>query len=101
MPFAFVQDVPANEAMYAQIKELLPAGAPAGLVVHLAVKREGGLRYIDVWETEAQWDTFRHEHVEPAVEKVLAGYGIPHTHDDVAFDPLELVDVWLGGAQSR
>jgi hypothetical protein len=96
MSFAFVQDVPANETMYAQIKELLPDAAPAGLVVHLAVKREGGLRYIDVWETEAHWDAFRNDHVEPAVEKVLAGYGIPHTHDDVVFDSLDVVDVWLG-----
>jgi hypothetical protein len=95
MTYAFVHDVPADENIYAQIKELLPENAP-GLIAHIAMKREGGLRYVDVWETEAQWETFRADHVEPAVGKVLAGYGIPHTHDDVSLQPVDVVDVWLG-----
>ena len=97
MAYAFIQDVPADENIYRQIKELLPATAP-GLVAHLAIKREGGLRYIDVWETEAAWDRFREEQLEPVVEKVLAGFGIPHTHDAVTITPIEVVDVWLGAA---
>jgi hypothetical protein len=95
MPYGFIQDVPADENMYRQITELLPTDAP-GLVAHIAVKRDGGLRYIDVWETKEAWDAFRDAHVEPAVEKVLAGYGIPHTHDDVSIEDIDVVDVWLG-----
>jgi len=95
MPYAFINDVPANEAMYAEVKELLPAH-PAGLVAHIALKREGGLRYVDVWETEQDWDRFHADHVEPAVEKVLAGYGIPHSHEHEAMETVEVVDVWLG-----
>jgi hypothetical protein len=95
MTYAFVQDVPADEKIYAEIKELLPANPP-GLIAHIALKRDGGLRYVDVWETEAQWESFRVDHVEPAVGKVLAGYGIPHTHDDVSIQVVDAVDVWLG-----
>ena len=96
MPYAFIQDVPANEEMYRQIRTLLPAETPAGLITHLAVRRDGGLRYIDVWESEADWRRFREAHVEPAVGKVLAEHGLPHTHDDVVVDELDVVDVWSG-----
>ena len=95
MTYAFVQDVPADENIYALIKELLPENPP-GLIAHIAMKRDGGLRYVDVWETEAQWESFREDHVEPAVGKVLAGFGIPHTHDDVSIQAVDVVDVWLG-----
>jgi hypothetical protein len=97
MAYAFIQDVPADENIYGQIKELLPATA-LGLVAHIAIKRDGGLRYIDVWESEAAWDHFREEQLEPAVGKVLAGYGIPHTHDAVTITPIDVIDVWLGDA---
>jgi hypothetical protein len=98
MPYAFIQDVPADENIYGQIRELLPTEAPAGLITHIAVKHDGGLRYIDVWETEAAWEQFREEHLEPVVEKVLAGFGIPHTHDDVSFEMLDVIDVWRGAS---
>jgi hypothetical protein len=97
MPYAFIQDVPADENIYGQIKALLPVTA-AGLVAHIAITRDGGLRYLDVWETEAAWNTFREELLEPAVEKVLAGFGIPHSHDAVTITPIDVIDVWLGGA---
>lgn len=95
MTYTFTQDVPANAEMYAKIKALLPE-EPKGMVVHLAYEREGGLRYLDVWEDEASWIAFRDEHVEPAVGQVLAGYGLPHDHSLVAFREVELVDAWLG-----
>jgi hypothetical protein len=95
MSYAFTQDVPANAEMYAKIKALLPAHAD-GLIAHIAVERDGGLRYTDVWENEAAWIAFRDNHVEPAVGEVLAGYGLPHSHDLVVFNELELVDAWLG-----
>ena len=95
MPYAFVQDVPANQEMYDKVRALLPAEAP-GLIAHVAIVRENGLRYIDVWESEVAWDRFRDEHVEPAVTTVLASYGLPHDHSQVTLEPVDLVDVWLG-----
>jgi len=98
MPYAFIQDVPADENIYGRIRELLPTETPTGLITHIAVKRDGGLRYIDVWETEAAWQAFRDDHLEPVVEKVLAGIGIPHSHADVSFEMLDVIDVWSGAA---
>ena len=96
MPYAFIQDVPADENLYRQIRELLPTDTPAGLLTHIAAKRDGGLRYIDVWETEAQWIAFRDTHVEPAVGEVLASYGLPHDASVVTLQPIDVIDVWCG-----
>ena len=95
MPYAFIQDVPANAEIYAKIRALLPTEVP-GLVAHVAIKREGGLRYIDVWDDEAAWEQFRVTQVEPAVDEVLASYGIPHDHSLVTTEVVDLVDVWCG-----
>ncbi|HEX8804557.1 MAG TPA: hypothetical protein VF743_10195 [Acidimicrobiales bacterium] len=98
MAYAFVHDVPATPEMYAEIRKLLPTDAPAGLVAHLAFERDGGLRYVDVWETQADWQRFHEGHVQPAVDEVLAGYGIQADHSQVPLHEPALVDVWLGGA---
>ncbi len=96
MPYAFIQDVPANPEIYRLILERLGDTPPPGLISHVVVVREGGLRYIDVWQTEEAWDTFRDEQVEPAVEAVLAGFGIPHDHSMVAIEPIEVIHAWIG-----
>lgn len=95
MTYSFIQDVPADEAMYRKIALLLPA-EPRGLVVHLVVRREQGLRYIDVWDTQTDWEAFRDEYVEPAVGKVLAEYGIPHDHNQVRVEEIEVIEAWIG-----
>lgn len=92
MSYAFIQDVPANEEIYRRVRALLPQEWP-GLLAHLVIKREGGLRYLDVWDSEASWLTFHDAHVEPAVDQVLNSYGIPHDHSLVTTEPIEVIDV--------
>lgn len=96
MTYAFIQDVPADRKLYGEIKEKLPTEAPAGLIAHVVIEREGGLRYVDVWESEAHWDHFRWDCVEPAVAEVLGRYGIDHDHSLVTIDEVEVIDTWLG-----
>jgi hypothetical protein len=96
MPYAFVQDVPADAALWEEIKTEVGDRSPPGLVVHLVQTRtEGGLRYVDVWDDEASWEAYRVEVVEPAVDRVLARYGIPHDHSLVHLEPIDLVDLWI------
>ena len=98
MPYCFIQDVAADEEIYRQVMDLVPNEPPAGLITHVAAKRDGGLRYVDVWESEADWERFRDAHIEPAVTKVLAGFGIEHTHDGVTIEELDVIHVWRGDA---
>jgi hypothetical protein len=97
MVHAFIQDVPADEEMYRKVRALLPQEAP-GLVAHIVTKREGGLRYFDIWESAEQWEAFRDAHVEPAVGEVLASYGIPHDHTMVTTETVDVVDAWFGAS---
>ena len=101
MSYAFTQDVPANAEIYSMIKAKLGTTAPDGLIAHLAIVRDGGLRYVDVWETEEAWIQYRDEQVEPAVTEVLAGFGIPHNHSMVVTEQVEVIDVWLGESAAR
>ncbi len=96
MPYAFIQDVPANAEIYALIKAELGESPPPGMVAHLVLVREGGLRYVDVWDSEASWTQFRDERVEPAVSAVLGRFGIPHEHSQVVVEEIEVIDAWLG-----
>lgn len=94
MPYAFIQDVPANAEIYGQIRGKLGADAPKGLLSHVVFERPGGLRYVDVWDTQADWEIFRDEVVEPAVGEVLADHGIPHDHSMVQFEVIDVIDTW-------
>jgi hypothetical protein len=96
MTYAFTYDVPANPEMYAKIRALLPSQPPVGLISHVVIKHEAGLRYVDVWDSQSAWRTFMDEIGEPAVEKVLAGYGLPHDHSLVHLEEVEVIDVWQG-----
>lgn len=33
-------------------------------------------------------------HVEPAVDQVLASYGIPHDHSMVTTERIDVIDIW-------
>ena len=102
MTYAFTQDVPINKAIYSRIVDGLGSAPADGLIVHLAVERpEGGLRYIDVWESEAHWDRFAEERLHPVVHPVLeeltGGEAPPEPERTV----LAVIDVWRGADDVR
>jgi hypothetical protein len=74
MVYAFSQDVPIDEATYGRITDALGEQPMDGLLMHLCLRRpEGGLRYIDVWESEAQCTRAFDERIHPAVDTALGG----------------------------
>jgi hypothetical protein len=94
MAFAFSFDVPAHESLYAEIRAEFPSEPPAGLLLHLVTPGGNGLRYIDVWETKEAWELARDTILEPAAERVLARYGLPHDESLTRFEELTVVDLW-------
>ena len=61
-----------TEAQYeAAMRELnMDADPPIGGVIHLAALTSSGLRVVDVWESEAAFQTFAETRLVPAVRKV-------------------------------
>lgn len=93
--YAFVQDVPIDEGFYNQIREGLGPEPPKGLVAHVAIKRpEGGLRYIDVWESEEDWYRFAEERLHPVVHPLLQGIFGQELPPEPERVPLSVIHVW-------
>ena len=75
--YAYIQDVPITLPVYRQIKEEIGEDVPRGLLVHLVLETQEGLRYVDVWESQADCERFFDERVHPAVDRVFARVGRP------------------------
>lgn len=97
MAYAFTQDVPIDAGFYKRITDGLGDEPPMGMIIHIAVERpEGGLRYIDLWESEDDWDRFAEERLHPVVHSLLAevfGDQLPPEPERVA---LQVVHTWRG-----
>ncbi len=95
MTYAFTQDVPIDSTFYQRIVAGLGDEPPKGLITHIAIERsEGGLRYIDVWESEEDCDSFGEERLHPVVHGLLAeifGNDLPAEPERI---PLSVIHVW-------
>ncbi len=77
MTHAYFYDVPSTPEMYDTITKEIGSDRPAGLITHLVVRHEGGLRHYGVWASREDWVEFRDQYVRPAVARVLARWGLP------------------------
>ncbi len=95
MAYAFTQGVPIDASTYGRIIGGLGPTPPDGLILHLAGERpEGGLRYFDVWESEADWERFAEERLHPVVHGLLSeifGENLPPEPDRT---PVTVIHLW-------
>ena len=96
MYYATSYEVPADAQLHQRVKAEIGDDEPKGMIVHLVVKSDHGLRHIGVWQSQADWERFRDERVQPAVAKVLAGAGFAQTPPPPPEEELEVVDVLTG-----
>ena len=82
--------------MYQEIRAAVGDEQPQGLVAHLVVEVETGLRHIDVWDSQEDWQRFHDERVDPALHTVLTAAGFTEMPPDPPLQELKLIDVWLG-----
>jgi hypothetical protein len=73
MTYAFTQDVPIDVAFHRRVMDGLGDELPEGLIMHVALERpEGGLRYLDIWDTEEDCDRFVESRLHPIIHSLLA-----------------------------
>jgi quinol monooxygenase YgiN len=73
--YAFTQDLPISTDVYARIMEGVGTEPAAGCLLHAVVRLEGGLRYIDVWESREACDRFLEERVHPVLQAAFSASG--------------------------
>ena len=95
MTFAFTQDVPIDAVFYKRIADALGDDPPKGLIAHLAFERpEGGLRYLDIWESEEDCDRFAEERLHPVVHGMLAEIFGDQLPPEPERTPISIVHYW-------
>ena len=91
MVYAFTQDVPIDEQRYREIVTAFGPDPMDGCLLHLCVRREdGGLRYIDIWSSEADCARAFEERIHPAVD---AAFGGRRPGQEPTSTPLEILDM--------
>ena len=93
MTYAFTYDVPITTEIYARIKEDLGPQRPPGLIAHLTLQIENGLRYIDVWQSKDDFEVFAESRLHPVVHPILEGM-LGFVPPEPSHTMLDVVDVW-------
>ena len=93
MTYAFTYDVPITIEIYARIKEGLGPERPPGLIAHLTLQIENGLRYIDVWQSKDDFEVFAESRLHPVVHPILEGM-LGFVPPEPSHTMLDVVDVW-------
>ena len=95
MTYSFIQDVPIDAAFYQRIADALGDDPPAGLIVHVAFERpEGGLSYLDVWESEDDWNRFAEERLHPVVHGMLSEVFGDNLPPEPPRTPISVIHHW-------
>ncbi len=91
MVYAYTQDVPIDEERYRKVIAELGPEPMEGSLLHLCVRREdGGLRYIDIWRSEADCTRAFDERIHAAVD---AAFGGRRPSQEPTSNPLEILDM--------
>ena len=93
MTFAFTYDVPIGPDIYERIRDGLGREQPDGLIAHLAWRTGTGLRYVEVWRSESQWEDFAEKRLHPVVHPLLdemLGFVPP----EPPRTSLDVIDAW-------
>ncbi|MEA2826094.1 MAG: hypothetical protein QOG43_533 [Actinomycetota bacterium] len=97
MPYACSYEVPADEQLYQRVNHEIGSDAPEGMLVHLVLRSDRGLRHIGVWETQGDWERFRDQRVRPAVLRVLQAAGVTERPPRPEEEELDVVDLAMTG----
>jgi hypothetical protein len=89
--YAFCQDMPGiTMEGQAELAVLIPPTALEKCLAHVVGPIDGGVRMIDVWESEQDYRTFTQEHLYPALAQLQQGQPLQDTRGLPPFSVLEV-----------
>ena len=69
MAWGFISVLPITIEQYDAIDAAI-AGAPPGLILHTGSRVDGGVRIVDIWDSEADYRRFEQEQLLPAMQSL-------------------------------
>jgi hypothetical protein len=93
--YAFTQDLPITTDIYARIIERLGTSPPDGCILHAVIRIDGGLRYIDIWESREECDRFLEERVHPILQAAFSAAGAALPRAEPERTELEVIDLMV------
>jgi hypothetical protein len=98
--FAWTQNVPIDASAYRDIAARMGTAPLPGLLVHVAIEQpDGGISYLDVWDSEESCNASMASVVHPAVGPVLAARGIRPAGEPPR-TPIKVIDVRFADGSS-
>ena len=78
MPVLMTMEMPVTRADLEALSDQLDVRGtpPAGLIAHVATQQDGKLRVLDIWETQADFERFQNDRLNPLMDKFMAESGI-------------------------
>lgn len=72
MAIAVIIETQGTPEDYQRMAEVLGVAEepPAGMLTHIAMHAETGVRVVEVWESQEAYDTFVRDRLGPALEKM-------------------------------
>ena len=89
--YAFCQDMPGvSMEDQGTLGELLAPDALTGCIAHVVGPIDGGVRMVDVWESEDAYHAFQQQHLYPALAKMQQDMPLRDTRGVAPFSMLEV-----------
>jgi hypothetical protein len=101
MSYAYIRKAPFDLETHRVVREQVGSEAPAGLLVHLVFRRGEQLEFIDVWDSEQDWERFQSERLGPAVQAAQRDQAVAPAAATASFSTqIEVVDLLVGSAEA-
>ena len=100
--YAFCQDMPGiTMDDQRELSEQLAPDALDKCLAHVVGPIDGGVRMIDVWESEADYRQFMKDHLYPALARIQQDQPLTDTSDMAAFTVLDVTGAGQATVGSR
>ena len=103
MSYAYIRKAPFDLETHRVVREQVGPEGPEGLLVHLVFRRGEELEFIDVWDSEQDWERFQSERLGPAVQAAQGDRGAPTAptaSSSTSSTEIEVVDLLVGATDA-
>ena len=96
MSYAYIRKAPFDLETHRAVRQQVGPEAPAGLLVHMVFLRGGELEFIDVWESEQDWERFESKSLGPVIQAMQTQSRAEAAPTGSSSTQIEVVDLLVG-----